>query len=84
MCFSVTITGSASGYAIALRIVGTWTFESIPRRCAIRIVWIAIGIALALLLGGFLLNVLAWFAIPAAIIVGIALLVGWARRKPQP
>lgn len=50
----------------------------------IQAVWIAIGIALLLIIGGFLLNVLAWFAIPAAIIVGVALFMGWRREKPRP
>jgi len=48
-----------------------------------RTIWIVLLVVLALVIGGFLLNVLAWFAIPAAIIVAIALAIGWARRKPR-
>lgn len=44
--------------------------------------WFIIVVALVLAVGGFLFNILAWFAIPAVIVFGIALAVGWLRRKP--
>lgn len=48
-----------------------------------RTLWIVIVVALVLAIGGFLFNILAWFAIPAAVIFGIALLIGLMRRKPK-
>ena len=45
--------------------------------------YVVIAVMIVLAIGGFLFNILAWFAIPAAIIFGVALLAGWMRRKPK-
>lgn len=45
--------------------------------------YVIIAVMVLLAIAGFLLNILAWFAIPAAIILALALLAGWMRRKPR-
>ena len=45
--------------------------------------WVVIVVMVVLAVGGFLFNIFAWAAIPAVIILAIALGLGWMRRKPR-
>lgn len=54
--------------------------ESIPPRRGANVIWVAVIIAILLLLGGFLLNLMIWLAVPALLIVALAFVLAWARR----
>jgi hypothetical protein len=45
--------------------------------------WVVIVVMVVLAVGGFLFNIFAWAAIPAVIILAIALGLGWMKRKPR-